>query len=499
MGNVDWPGYLVRMALYAEYVQLLRELLSDRCMDVDSMRIVIRMRPEELMISAEKIWPGITFLWVSTLEKQVLSTLVKFLLSDYSFQGDLPLRSVQGSSNRRSESYIELSEPCFPCVSSELCMLPSVGDDCSVSEDCSEVSSVFDCEISSICDSESSAASVDVKMSDRPQNLPADVPTADGQYGISSGDSAGLSSFVEYREPRQEISETLSGAEVPPEIPLSAAPPLHEAGPASQLPVRDIYQSPYIQYGMPPFFHPLPDPGTPEAPIFDGKNATEFVRRFEKMCKRRGMMDWKGLCENFPDYCERSIRVWIESLKTWEKEDWKGLKEELCRRFEDQDSEYQQFTRDALDRLVHEKRDGEEEVRRFIVDFASVSDVLLARGVTTELQRCELFLKGLPYEVRSKVIKKEKINFDRPSPLRPLSLEWVSRSVMKEMDARKDFEAAMRATSPSQSGQSSVSQTQGRDEKRSANWANNSAENPAIWQGSGSQRDDIRKSSYQVH
>ena len=181
MEDVDWPGYLMRMALYAEYAQLLRELLSDRCMDVDSMRIVIRMKPEELMISAERVWPGITYIWLSTLERCVLQTLAKFLLlSDHSFQRDLPLRSVQGGSNRRSESHIELSELCFSCVSPDLYTLPSVGDDYSVSEACSEVSSVFDCEISSVCDSESSAASVDVKISDGPQNLPADVPSADG-------------------------------------------------------------------------------------------------------------------------------------------------------------------------------------------------------------------------------------------------------------------------------------------------------------------------------
>ena len=405
------------MAHYTEYVQLLREILSDRVSAAGDLREVIRMRPHDLVISAEKIWPGITFIWKSTLEKYVLATCVRFLLFSSSFPSrDLPLRIGRDSTDRRHTSEIGLPDSC---VFADFCVLPVAGDAFSVSEEFSETSSVFDCEALSVSESVCLSVSPVLEREVPCVKIGDNREISDGMRGSEGqvdAPTSGISSFDAYREPRREESEGSETAAVRDN--MAAENPVPQYVPQVITPPA----MPQVQYVMQPQAYPLPDPGLSEAPIFNGRDATEFVRWFERMCKRRRVTIWEDLCENFPDYCQHAICIWIESLPVWKNGDWKGLKEQFCQRFEDQDSEYQQFTCEALDALVYKTRNTEEEVRHYTVEFASVSNILLHRGVTIELQRCELFLHGLPQDIRARIVKHERINFNKPSLLCLLAL-----------------------------------------------------------------------------
>ncbi|KAJ5651601.1 uncharacterized protein N7484_005324 [Penicillium longicatenatum] len=96
----------------------------------------------------------------------------------------------------------------------------------------------------------------------------------------------------------------------------------------------------------------MPDPGTPGAPFFDGKNVSEFIRTYEGMCKRRGILDSTSICDGLADYCEFTVRMWIESSPNWKFRDFKALKEEMRVRYQDQDGDYYRYSRTSLNELV---------------------------------------------------------------------------------------------------------------------------------------------------
>ncbi|KAJ5097323.1 hypothetical protein N7456_008044 [Penicillium angulare] len=205
---------------------------------------------------------------------------------------------------------------------------------------------------------------------------------------------------------------------------------------------------PQIQYVMIP--PQLPDPGSPQAPLLDVTDPQEFVRLFEGMCRRRRITDERDLCDNFPDYCPRLTRDWLETLRAWEEGDWQSLKKKFCWRFACLEFGDRQIGRQAmmlLSETTNKNTEDHDEVCRFIAEFGALSEGLLALKWTTENERCEVFLEGLPTVVVESLLETEEIKFMANSASvysihsaapkgvsREMTLAWLSQSALNRVD-----------------------------------------------------------------
>jgi hypothetical protein len=69
---------------------------------------------------------------------------------------------------------------------------------------------------------------------------------------------------------------------------------------------------------------PMPLPGSPGVPLFEGTNATEFLDNFDDLCDEYAITE-QGKLLKLPKYCSRSIGDSIKSQKAWVNKDYQVL------------------------------------------------------------------------------------------------------------------------------------------------------------------------------
>lgn len=72
--------------------------------------------------------------------------------------------------------------------------------------------------------------------------------------------------------------------------------------------------TPATSMGIPPYWHPAPEPGTTGAPFFTGRDVSKFVTQWEGFC-RKYLMTAEEFFVRLTDYSEESIGVLIEASK----------------------------------------------------------------------------------------------------------------------------------------------------------------------------------------
>ncbi|KAJ5636864.1 uncharacterized protein N7484_010177 [Penicillium longicatenatum] len=146
-------------------------------------------------------------------------------------------------------------------------------------------------------------------------------------------------------EPRDETVEPASGLAIDPQNPSFTSyreTTRHESEASTST-------RPYIR---PALAQPAPN----DPPIF-------HLATYEGMCKRRGILDGTSICDGLADYCEFTVRMWIESSLNWKFRDFKALKEEMRVRYQDQDGEYYRYSRTSLSELVAQNHESYDEIR----------------------------------------------------------------------------------------------------------------------------------------
>jgi hypothetical protein len=417
------------------------------------------MRPIDLHKLAEKIWPGIYNLWISSVSTVFTQVVVQFLLRKCVFRP----KTTRFSDCLVSPDYqINQEEFCFPAPDT-----PSVSEsEQSLFVDSVSISSIdsFDC-----VDWKAITMGDSTDISDgyghAQHAVQADIPSAFEGYREPPHPESEASADQTQRADVPNTSEQQSRP-LPPFPPSSyqAMPP-----PGGMWIPSDMFQMMMSRQSS----VLMPDPGTPGAPLFDKKDVRKFLRNFEKLCERRGISDPAMQCELFADYCEDSIQSWVEYDPLWKSRNWEAFKDMICDRYRNYDSERQRFSRASLMELVNQPRDTIDEVRQFMTEFKTVSDVLVATEVIQEIQRCEWLIMGLPNWLRHRVAKKGVIDFDRPS--RPMRLDWISDEVYSTMAAQDKYERVIKTTDRPSSQE--VMSTKG---KKDVAWKDGfSAEKPA--------------------
>jgi hypothetical protein len=73
---------------------------------------------------------------------------------------------------------------------------------------------------------------------------------------------------------------------------------------------------------------PMPLPGSPGVPLFEGANATEFLDNFDDLCDEYAVAE-QGKLVKLPKYCSRSIGDSIKSQKAWVNKDYQALRKAI--------------------------------------------------------------------------------------------------------------------------------------------------------------------------
>jgi hypothetical protein len=151
--------------------------------------------------------------------------------------------------------------------------------------------------------------------------------------------------------------------------------------------------------------YPMPLPGAQNAPSFNGKDVTAFLRSYEGMCKGSHLPE-EEYVERFADYCTPFVAAQVSSLEGYDDNDWKGFRKELLQEFKDRDQFQKMFTREYLQAYVEKAIDGKENLKHYTQQFSAIFAKLKAKGEVTDTMGVKWFLQGLRPEVRMKVKEK---------------------------------------------------------------------------------------------
>ena len=89
------------------------------------------------------------------------------------------------------------------------------------------------------------------------------------------------------------------------------------------------------------FHMPMPLLGVVGIPLFEGANATEFLNRFNNLCKEYQVLDQDKLAKLLK-YCSRNISNTIKLLKAQKNKDYLALQKAILKEYKNYNS-YQQI------------------------------------------------------------------------------------------------------------------------------------------------------------
>jgi hypothetical protein len=85
------------------------------------------------------------------------------------------------------------------------------------------------------------------------------------------------------------------------------------------------------------FYIPMPPPGTPGSPMFEGANVTDFLEHYEDLCSNYHV-SVKDRLTRLPRYYIQPIAETIKSLKEWKDQDYTTLKKALLAKYKSNDT-----------------------------------------------------------------------------------------------------------------------------------------------------------------
>ncbi|KAF9492755.1 hypothetical protein BDN71DRAFT_1396272 [Pleurotus eryngii] len=100
----------------------------------------------------------------------------------------------------------------------------------------------------------------------------------------------------------------------------------------------------------------MPGPGEKAAPKrFKGDFdlVKQFIRKYNCLCAAYNLVDPQEKCERLVDYCSRSVRLFIESLPSYQRGQWAQLEKDVLKYY-DADLDETRYIPDQLAELAEE-------------------------------------------------------------------------------------------------------------------------------------------------
>ena len=160
-----------------------------------------------------------------------------------------------------------------------------------------------------------------------------------------------------------------------------------------------------------PYVTPMPYPGAPGSPFFEGGNISEFLERFENMCDDYQMSTSEKI-RRLPWYCEIFTARHVRSVIGFSGLDWIKICTSLKKEYKDRDIAQQISSRAYLEAFKDNHRTENAEVLQFCRDYSEISKELLGKGKLDKYTQLRWFLQGLPSSIQSKLINHYNIDLD---------------------------------------------------------------------------------------
>lgn len=160
-----------------------------------------------------------------------------------------------------------------------------------------------------------------------------------------------------------------------------------------------------------------PHIGSPEAPCFEGRNATEFVERFESLRRDYVLGEGRVLIDRFLEYCAFTYRPTIRAFEGYRLEDYDLLKKEFLRQWAQYDSHRIIGTRTYLERLTRDRLTLEDDLEEYLRQF-TVSSEMIPRQDLEMNSRTRLLLRGLPEKFSERIHRQKGLHPDDESTYR---------------------------------------------------------------------------------
>ena len=178
---------------------------------------------------------------------------------------------------------------------------------------------------------------------------------------------------------------------------------------------------------------PIPQPGTPGAPNFDGRNATSFLRRFHQLCRDHGYDKDEEIMSRLTDYCDIWIGDWMTSLTSFTMKDWNAFTKTVTKEFRDKDVDQLIHTRKYLEGYKRQPRD-EKFIREYIREYTALSTKVKSKQLIDGPTQTQWFIDGLPEKYRKQVVKKTDIDPEDPTTMDFESAKQNAIEVMEKTE-----------------------------------------------------------------
>ena len=122
----------------------------------------------------------------------------------------------------------------------------------------------------------------------------------------------------------------------------------------------------------------MPLPSAPSSPCFNGRNISNFLKRFSDLCRKYELTDMQRIAK-LPHYCEIHIAKLIKTMRTWRKGNWDELLKTLQKDYKPGDLTQKYHSRRFLEAFKNKKRAKDEDPREYIYQFENVSKVLIMK------------------------------------------------------------------------------------------------------------------------
>ena len=188
----------------------------------------------------------------------------------------------------------------------------------------------------------------------------------------------------------------------------------------------------------------LPYQGTVGAPFFDGTNVSDFLKTWDILTYDHNVSDSQAR-DRILLYITPQLRELVEALPEYHANDSENYNKvdfyrAMKREYRDQDWESLKNSREYLHRIVAQRVEKETPLKEFVILFDRASENLYQEKKINEVDRCCLFIQGLPKWARTKIIKQVKFDPDNVSTYQytPMLEEATKAYRLEEKQRRFD-------------------------------------------------------------
>jgi hypothetical protein len=158
--------------------------------------------------------------------------------------------------------------------------------------------------------------------------------------------------------------------------------------------------------------------------------------------------------------------MWVENQTSFIAKDWPTFRREFLAYFREDDTEQRKYSKVYLQAFVSKNRKQGGDVKRYLTQFDVISERIAKAQGFEDTERSLLLIRGLPKELRDKIIRKYDLDLQYPSEgdamvyteicaaaKKYIRKEQRAKASLEIMDASDDEEASRKLQKPQQSFQ----------------------------------------------